>query len=165
MICWASNHISLPMSPTPKLFLARYQLLKLRRNFFHPSADKSFNLLRRARPEREIAGTLQTLEDISKRCDSCQRIQIASTRFGVAFGAKHVRFIESILLDFMYIDGKPVIHIFNEGKRFKAARLLPNVSTETIWRTLLEMWVMIHSGIPNSMLVDQGSAFGGLFVD
>ena len=65
----------------------------------------------------------------------------------------------------MYIDGKAVPYIPDEGKKFSAARLLPDVPPKTIWRPLLEIGVMIYTGLPNRMIVDQGSAFGDLFVD
>ena len=164
MSCFASNHIYVPIRSTPDFF-ARSQLVKLHRNFFHPSAETLFNLLGRAQPEEATAGTLQTLQDISRRCDPCQRIHTALTRFRVAFGAEHVRFNERIMLDVMYVDGKPVLHIVDEITKFRAAKFLPDVSTKNIWRTLLEIWVMIYTGLPNRMIVDQGSAFGGLFVD
>ena len=105
------------------------------------------------------------LQDISRRCDPCQGIHTAPTRFRVAFGVEHVRFNERILLDVMYVDGKPVLHILDEGTKFSAAKFLPDVSTKTIWRTLLQIWVMIYTGLPDRMMVNQGSAFGGLFVD
>lgn len=73
-----------------------------------------------------------------------------------------MRFNERILLDVMYIGGKPVLHIVDEGTKFIAARFLLDVSTKTVWRTLLEIWVKIYTGLPNRMVVDQGSAFGGL---
>lgn len=41
------------------------QLHKLHRQFFHPSAGKLFNLLRKARPEHATPETLKILNDIS----------------------------------------------------------------------------------------------------
>ena len=72
------------------------------------------------------------LEELSKRCDPCQRIQKAPTRFSVTFGAENVRFNERLLMDIMYIDGKPLLHIVDEGTNFSAARFLPDISTKTI---------------------------------
>ena len=149
----------------PKIYFTRAQLWKLHRQFFHPSAQKLFNLLRRTRPEEATPETLNTLRNLSKRCDPCQRIQNAPTRFRVSFGAETVRFNERILLDVMYIDGKPVLHIVDEGTHFSAAQFLPDVSTKTIWKAILQCWATIYTGLLNRMLVDQGSAFGPLFIN
>ena len=50
----------------------------------------------------------------------------------VSFGAEHVQFNERLLIDIMYLDSKPVIHIVDEGARFSAARFLGNVSTVSL---------------------------------
>jgi len=63
----------------------------------------------------------------------------------------------------MYLDGLPVLHVIDEGTRFSAARFLPNVETKTVWRVFLECWVTIYTGLPQKILVDQGSNFGPLF--
>lgn len=88
----------------------------------------------------------------------------------MGFGAENIRFNERILLDIMYIDEKPILRIVTEETKFIAAQFLPDVSTQTVWRNLLHSWAIIHTELPNHMLVAQGSAFrgketGGLFVD
>ena len=159
-----SRHVYAEMDFTPSTFFTRAQLTKIHRQFFHPSAEKLFKLLHRARPDEATPEALKILKDIGKRCDPCQRIQNAPKRFRVSFGAENVRFNERILLDIMYLEGKPVLHIVDEATRFSAARFLSDVSTKTIWRAILECWGTIYTGLPNRMLVDQGSAFGKLFI-
>ena len=77
---------------------------------------------------------------------------------------KNLRFNERILLDILYIEGRPVLQIVDEATKFSAARFLPDVSTKTIWKTILECWATIYTGLPNRILADQGSSFGRLFV-
>lgn len=159
-----SGHLYAEMHFPPSMYFTRSQLLKLNSNFCHPSSQKLFNLLRRARPEEATPETLKVLEDLSKRCDPCQRIQNAPTRFRVSFGAQDSRFNERLFIDIMYIGNDPVLHVVNEGTRFGAARFLRDVSTKTIWTTLLECWATIYTGLPNRIIVDQGSQFGDLFI-
>ena len=45
-----SGHVYADMDWSNSVFFSRAQLAKLHRQFFHPSATKIFNLLRRARP-------------------------------------------------------------------------------------------------------------------
>ena len=64
----------------------------------------------------------------------------------------------------MYLDGKPLIHIVDEGKRFSATRFLEIVSTVSLWSAILECWATIYTGLPRKILVDPGSQFGDLFI-
>lgn len=107
--------------------------------------------------------TLEVLQELTKRCDPCQRLHNAPTRFLVSIGAENIRFNEGILIDFMYHDGKPVLHIVDESTHLGAARFVKEVSTVTLWATMLECWGAIYTGLPRKILVDQGSPFGNLF--
>lgn len=64
----------------------------------------------------------------------------------------------------MTIDAKKVLHVVDEGTRFSAARFLDDESTATIWKNLIKCWVSIYTGLPNRIIVDQGSHFGPSFV-
>lgn len=158
------NHVYVKMQMPLKVLYTPAQLEKIHRNFFLPSADKLISLIRRAKPDEATPGTLRILKDISSRCDPCQRIQEEPRRFRVSFGAERTIFNGRILLDVMYIENLPVLHIIDELTRFSAARFLPGISTKQIWDTFVECWCLIYTGIPNKILVDQGSSFGEAFV-
>ena len=119
------------MEFSTSVMFTRSQLGMLHKQFFHPSVEMLLNMLKKARPEETTSKTLSVLQDLKKRCDRFQRIQNAPTRFRVSFGAENVRFNEIIMLDIFIIDGRPVLHIVDEGTRFSAARFLPDVSTKT----------------------------------
>lgn len=79
------------------------QLTKMHRNFFHPSASKSFNLIKTTRPEHATKSTLDILKDITKHCDPCQRIRPGPHRFRATMCIGHLRFNESVFIDIMYL--------------------------------------------------------------
>lgn len=60
----------------------------------------------------------------------------------------------------MYLDGKPVLQMVDAETHFSAAQILPDVSTSTIWSTIMECWSSVYTGLPNKIRVDQGTAFG-----
>ena len=160
-----SNHIYVKISMPINAHFSRAQLMKIHRNFYHPSAGKLFNLLLKSRPEDATPEARKTLEDISRRCGPCQRISSAPRRFRVSFGTEHIKFNERVIMDIMYIDGEPILHIVDDVTRFNAAYFLPDVSTETIWTYLVRGWFSIYTGKPNKIMVDQGSSFGQIFID
>lgn len=161
----ASNHLYADLNLSTAMYFTRTQLSRLHRQIFHPSAQKLFNLLKRSRPEEATAETMEVLKDLPRRCDPCQRIQHAPVRFRVTIGAEDVRFNERIFFDIMVLDGDPVLHIVDDGTKFSAARFLPDVSTDTIWKTIVECWSSIYTDLPNRILTDQGSQFGEKFID
>lgn len=64
----------------------------------------------------------------------------------------------------MYIEGKPVLHEIDKGTHLRSAQFLPNKSSQSIWNAFLRCWANIYVGMPNCILVDQGTEFGDLFV-
>ena len=125
-----SGHSYVPMCVTIDTFFTRSQLHTLHRQFFHPSADKLYKLLLRSRPEATSTETKKILEDLTKRCVPCQKMARGPTRFRVSLGAEEIQFYERILIDIMYIDGRPVLHMVDEGTHFSAASFLVNCSSE-----------------------------------
>lgn len=107
------NHVYAKMDCPTSLLFTRSPLHKINRKFFYPSPVKLSNLLRRSRPEETTPETLNILQDLSKRCDTCQSIQYAPTRFRVSFGAEIVGSNERTMLDIVMIDEKPALHTVN----------------------------------------------------
>lgn len=158
-----SKHLFAQLQMPQITRFSRVQLQKLHRQFFHPSTEKLSNLIKKARPEHATPETRQELEEITARCDYCQRIQNAPLRFPVSFGADNIRFNERILLDIMYIDGDPVLHIVDDGTHLSAAKFLPNIQADTMWKTILDSLTTIYTGLPHRILTDQGASFGEPF--
>lgn len=159
-----SNHLHAQMSFRTTFFFTRTQLTRLHRQFSHPSAHKSYNLFKRSRPENATPATSENLKDILRRCDPCQRIQRAPVRFRVTLGAENIKFKDRVFLDILCIDREPVLQIIDEGSKFGASRFLPDSSTTTIWKTILECWACVYTGLRSRIITDQGSKFGDQFI-
>lgn len=128
------NHLCVPISQSAKIFFTKRQLSHIHQQFFHPSAMKLFQLIKRSRPEEATTDILNPLKEITQRWNPFQRIWNAPTRFRVTIGARHTLFNERILLDIMCIDDDYVLHIVDGGTNFSAARFLLNIYTENIWK-------------------------------
>lgn len=66
-----SRHSYVPLELTNKTHFSRTHLHKLRRQFFHPSAEKLHNLLRRSGPDQTTPDIRKIHEDLTKQCDPC----------------------------------------------------------------------------------------------
>ena len=158
------GHLYAQMSLPVLTFFSKAQLQKLHRHFFHPSSEKLYKLLKKARPEDTTPQTQDILEEITTRWDPCQRVQPGPNRFKVTFGGESVKFNEEVVIDIMYLDGKPVLHLVDAETHFSATRFLPDVSTRTVWSTIVQCWSSVYTGLPNKIRVDQGTAFGDGFM-
>ena len=58
------------------------------------------------------------LKDITRKCDPCQRIRIGPTSFKVFLGAGEVRFNEQLLMDIIYIEKLPILHVVCDEIKF-----------------------------------------------
>ena len=68
-------------------------------------------------------------------------------------------------MDIVYLDGRPVLHLVYEATRFSATRFLPKMTTEGVWDAIVKCWSSIYTGLPNTMVVDEGSQFRKLFAE
>lgn len=140
-------------------FFTRTQLEKLDRQFAHLFATKLFNLLKLARQDEVFQRVFRLWKTYPSDVTPVPR------RFRVSMGAEAVRFNEKFIMDIMYLDGKPVLHVVDEGTRFFAARFPDDASTQTIWETFLECRASMYSGLPHTILVDRGYSFGPIFAN
>lgn len=51
------------------------------------------------------------------------------------------------------------------GHHFRAAKFQPNLHGNAIWKTIIDSWANIYTGIPHCILTDQGSSFGEMFTN
>ena len=88
------------------------QILNLHRQFAHPSAERLYNLQRRAGFQAIASETFERLKEIAANFDLCQRIRHGPLRFPVSIGHEDVRFNAPAYIDIMYLDRKQVLPTF-----------------------------------------------------
>ena len=70
-----------------------------------------------------------------------------------------VNFNYSIIVDIMYIDNSPILHIVDEATRFQAAKWLSNISAKHTWDILRLCWIDVYIGPPDYIIHDAGKNF------
>ena len=135
------------------------ELTKLHYRFVHPRNKRMHKFLKRASPDKVDKDTLSMLEKIQARCKECQ--YLAPKPFVVKVSVPHdgIVFNSEVVIDIMWIQGKHVLHVVDRATHFQAARFIPDDSTETIWRTFMQMWVLVYLGPPDNLRHDQGTQF------
>ena len=135
------------------------ELTKLHYRFGHPGVKRMHEFLKRASPDKVDKDTRSMLEKIQARCKECQ--YLAPKPFVVKVSVPHdgIVFNSEVVIDIMWIQGKHVLHVVDRATHFQAARFIPDDSTETIWRTFMQMWVLVYLGPPDNLRHDQGTQF------
>jgi hypothetical protein len=138
--------------------VSKEQIRMLHLQFYHPSADKLFRLIQRAKPGEATSETKKILEDIKKACLTCQRFTPKPFSFQVSM-PKGIVFNHELALDLMYLERLPVLHVVDTQTHFTSATFLYGESVEAVWYAFLECWVTLYPGYPDKMRTNQGTQF------
>ena len=156
------GHAYVEWKPSDQILFTRAELLRLHREFQHPSDDKLLSFLKKARPSEFNGETRKILEEISSACNTCQRLGPKPLRFkGTLSSGEELIFGEELSIDLMFIDSEAILHIVDTATRFSAAVFLREYgqSVEGIWLAFIEVWRTMYAGYPNRLRADAGSAF------
>lgn len=77
----------------------------------------------------------QLLHEIEKFCHYCQAHDLAPQRFKFRLRDDQ-EFNFEILVDVMYLSGKPVLHVIDSATTFNGARFLPSMSAKDTWEAI-----------------------------
>ena len=98
------------------------------------------------------------LQELSKYCHSCQKHVKSPGRF--KFNLRDDLSLDhSVIVDIMYINGRPVLHVVDEETRYQSGRFLANISAKTTWDTLRLCWIDTYLGPPDRVITDAGTNF------
>ncbi|SLM34156.1 hypothetical protein LPUS_02861 [Lasallia pustulata] len=100
-------------------YLTDTELHQLHRQFGHPPANRVHLVLEQSGHGDNL--NKKMLEYLTKYCLHCQKHRKLSGRFKFILW-DDVNFNYSIIVDIMYIDNSPILHIVDEATRFQAAK-------------------------------------------
>ena len=112
--------------------LTETELRQLHRRFGHPSADRMYKILTRAGHD-DI--DKKVTERLTQFCHQCQMHGTAPGRFKFTL-TDDLEFNFQVLVDIMFINNRPVLHIVDAATSFQAARFLRDMTSKEVWDTL-----------------------------
>ena len=65
----------------------------------------------------------------------------------------------SVVIDVLYLEGRPVLQVVDSSTRFQAARFLKDMSAIVAWETLKLCWIDTYLGPPDIVVYDAGKNF------
>jgi hypothetical protein len=99
------------------------------------------------------------VKHLNKICHFCQTNRKAPGRFKFSLKDDLI-FNAEIIVDIMYLESKPVLHIVDAATAFQAAKFLrKDISTTSVWEALRICWIDIYLGPPNIITTDAGKQF------
>lgn len=135
-------------------FLTETELRRLHRRFGHPSVRRLRQVLERSGHKVE----LHALEHLTKYCEHCQKHGRSPGRFSFTI-KDDIDFNYNVIVDILYIQGKPVLHLVDEATRFQAGRWLKDISANHVWDQLRACWIDTYLGPPDLISADAGKQF------
>ncbi len=155
-----------PEHSDPRNAYTPKELRRMHLHFGHASARKLYELLKRSQ-DTAPPNTLNQIEQIVDACQTCKEFSPKSVSFKIRAPDK-VLFNHRIVMDLMWLptrqantkrSTRPLLHIIDLGTRFNAAIFLENESASHVRNGFLRAWASLYTGLPASILVDQGSVF------
>ncbi|KHJ34330.1 hypothetical protein EV44_g3567 [Erysiphe necator] len=116
--------------------LSEPELRQLHRRFGHPSSRRLLQILKRS--GHNVNSSI--VKYLGKYCHLCQLHGKSLGRFKFIL-RDDIEFNHSIIVDVMYIEGNPVLHVIDEATRFGAAGWLKNISTQHTLDMLRNCWI------------------------
>lgn len=145
-----------PSLPKGDVFLTEAELRRLHKRFGHPSVGRLHRVLQRAGHDDV---EYEALKMIKKFCHHCQIKGSAPQRFKFKLEKDDVDFNHEIVVDIMYLDGDPVLHVVDDATAFQAARFLSSISAKETWEKLKQCWIDTYLGPPDIISHDAGTNF------
>ena len=165
-----SGHYCIPIDKAEKITVAevfslqleemdskdKYKvLLKLHRQFAHPSLKKLSALLQDAGKWQEEYTDL--LVQIGKNCDLCQRYAKTPPRPVVSLPmASH--FNEKVAMDLKQWNKRWILHIIDMWSRYTVSVFVDRKKSSDVLNALMQKWIAVF-GIMGSIMTDNGGEF------
>ena len=93
---------------------------------------------------------------MTQTCYHCQINAKAPDRFKFTLNDE-IEFKCEIVIDIMYIGGKPVLHVVDTATSFQAAQSLKGISTKSVWKSLCMCWINVYLGPPDFTIHNSGT--------
>ncbi|EED20844.1 hypothetical protein TSTA_080770 [Talaromyces stipitatus ATCC 10500] len=133
----------------------KVEVRRLHRQFDHPSVNRLHKLLEQASHDDVDH---KSLAEIERYCHHCQMNRQAPRRFKFML-TNNQEFNFEIVVDVMYLDSEPVLHVVDSATSFQAAKFLKSLSTKDTWEAIHITWIDTYLGPPDVILHDAGTNF------
>lgn len=137
----------------------RTELKRMHRQFRHHSAEKLYAVIQPADPLGCRLRLFHDLENVTRKCEVCQRVSRPPGRFRLSLPQYNVVFNAMVCLDLIKVGSRSVLHAVEKATKFGAARSLRSESTVCAWATFDQMWSQTYIGRPDVLSSDRGSVF------
>lgn len=134
--------------------LTETELKQLHRRFGHPSVQRLARVLYKSNHDFNM----RALEQIQKFCHHCQMHEKAPGRFKFSLKDEY-NFNHTIIVDVLYLNDKPVMHVVDVSTSFQNAQFLKDLSAKCAWDTIRKIWVDTYQGPPDNLVHDAGTNF------
>lgn len=135
--------------------LTESELRQLHRRFGHPSVRRLTRILQRAGHEVNS----RCIDYLTKFCHHCQMKGKSPGRFKFTLKDDY-EFNYSVIIDILYLEGKPVLQVIDAATSFGAARFLRDMSARNAWDTLRACWIDTYQGPPDLCMTSVGQSEG-----
>lgn len=138
------------------------EIEKLHLHSFHHSTGIVFNLLKRVNPLDTDKSVRKLVDNIAKACTTSSEYHsspFSPFRLWDALPIDKLLFYHELAVDLMWSDKSLVFHLIDTHTVYQNAVFLQDKSANSLWESLLRIWVTIFSGFKNTLHLDHETSF------
>ena len=135
----------------------RHIIIKLHKQFAHPTANRLIALLKDAGVHNSTCEKL--VNDITEKCEICKLNKKASPR-PIACLPLATEFNQVVAMDLkVWKSGTYLLHLIDLATRFSLAAVIKDKRPATIINKIMTLWIGNGMGAPKKFLADNGGEF------
>lgn len=150
------GHVFLEWNHDAILF-TRTELTRMQLHFMHPAADRLFELIKRASPAHATDSVKELLSEINTACQSCKECKSRLLRFDASISPSQLVFNQSISIELLLLDEKPVLHVIDDRNNYWNAIFLRSKKEDHVWSAFVSCWASTNIGFPDKIRCYQES--------
>lgn len=140
-------------------FFTCEELTKLHVRTGHVDWQTFHAFITRTCPGKIIYKTRRQLEAMQKACRACKKYSSAPRVFTARISHDGIWFNSEIIVDLFYFAEEAAVSVVNRETKFQAAMFLKVESAGSVWQVIIQCWILVFVGPPDSILHDAGSNF------
>ena len=71
---------------------------------------------------------------------------------------ENIRFNAQVYIEFVHIEGTPVLHMIYDATHFSAALFGDPLTTESVWETILTLCIAANTGMSTTIVFDDAQS-------
>lgn len=125
---------------SPVSYFLRAEIERRHKLFFHRSAEKVFNLVKRSKLSPQQTELRKLTDSVTAACSTCKQFSSHPFRFRATITNEDIAFNQELAMDLDFLHDRPVLHVIDTQTNFQNSVWVDDKSAEGLWNSFVTCW-------------------------